>query len=218
MVNHALYAGLQDVGATPFTSDPFHKQILDLKIKRAGSIPETRQILEDRAVQQQVKQNLVALSALSDPGVGLPTLSPKLPLEEVLKYRAKHDEGLREARNYLVLLARRIREAAWTQDFDDELDHDIIPTLIKKLAECKKARDSWLNSTRVKIVLDALNLTVGAAAIIVPLVLSPTSLLPVGAVLGLISTAVIPGSELAFDWKQGKKDAAGNGLHYLLKI
>ncbi len=50
---------------------------------------------------------------------------------------------------------------------------------------------------------------------------SVTLLLPVAVatgVLGLLDGSVIPGAELALDWKNGRQEAMGNGLHYLMKF
>jgi hypothetical protein len=57
---------------------------------------------------------------------------------------------------------------------------------------------------------------VAAAATAVSLVLDPTPLFPVG--LGLLGSVGIPGLELAFDWKDGRKEATENRLHYLLML
>jgi hypothetical protein len=34
----------------------------------------------------------------------------------------------------------------------------------------------------------------------------------------MVGSTVIPGIELAMDWRQGKQESESNGLHYLLEI
>ena len=60
-------------------------------------------------------------------------------------------------------------------------------------------------------------LTAGTASATISLILSATPLMPVAVatgVLGLLDGSVIPGAELALDWKNGRQEAMGNGLHY----
>lgn len=212
MLNHALFGSLLHSGATPLTDDPFHSQVLQLKLQRARQNPEVRQILADRAT----KQNLLAISALSDAQLDLPMISPQVKLEDILEHRQRHASELQQVRDRLGWLARRIREAPYSKEFEAELEHTTIPDIAKDLEEARKARDAWLKSKRGRLALSAAGIAIGAAATIAGLVLSPTPLLPVG--LGLISSAGIPSLELALDWKEGKQAAKENGLHYLLKV
>ena len=76
-------------------------------------------------------------------------------------------------------------------------------------------------SKRGKNALKLGGLTVAAASATLSLAFSVTPLLPVAiatSVLDMVSSIAIPGTELAINWKKGKKEAMGNGLHYLLKI
>ncbi len=212
MVNHALFGGLLHAEATPITDDPFHSQILALKLQRARQIPEVRQILEDRAA----RQDLLAYSTLTDRQLNLPCLSPRMSLEEILEYRQKHDSELEHARERLGWLARRIREQPYSTEFETELERQMIPDIADELEEIRKARDAWLKSKRARLALKAAGIGVAVAATAVSLVLSPTPLLPVG--LGLLGSAGIPGLELALDWKDGRKETTENGLHYLLMV
>jgi hypothetical protein len=212
MLNHALFGSLLHSGATPLTDDPFHSQVLQLKLQRARQNPEVRQILADRAT----KQNLLAISALSDAQLDLPMISPQVKLEDILEHRQRHASELQQVRDRLGWLARRIREAPYSKEFEAELEHTTIPDIAKDLEEARKARDAWLKSKRGRLALSAAGIAIGAAATIAGLVLSPTPLLPVG--LGLISSAGIPSLELALDWKEGKQAAKENGLHYVLKV
>ena len=142
-------------------------------------------------------------------------------MEEILNYRYKHKDTLQQTRQELGWLARKINQTPWSQDFADELEVNTIPKIRDMLVESKKTRDSWLKSERGKIALQATGLAAGAAATTISLVLSATPLLPVAVVtgvLGLVSSAVIPGVELALDWKQGKQKTLENGLHYLLRL
>ena len=118
-------------------------------------------------------------------------------------------------------LARKIRQDPWSEEFAEELDVDAIPRIQGIMEENKKARDSWFKTGRGKKALKFAGLTAGAASVTISLVLSATPLMPVAVVtgvLGLLGGSVIPGAELALDWKNGRDEAMGNGLHYLMKI
>lgn len=221
MVNHALFASILHIGATPLTDDPFHNAVLHCKIKRARQIPEIRDLLEDRARQRKTKADLLAATALTDTQLDLPSVSPQLPLEEILQYRQKHVAELKKTREELRWLAREIETMPWSQGFAGELEHKTIPKIRKMLMECQKARDSWLKSKRARLALKALGLAAGAASATISLVLAPTPLLPVAVAtgaLGLVSGSIIPGAEWVMDWYTGKKVARQNGLHYLLEL
>lgn len=219
MINHALFGGLLHTGATPLTDDTFHNRVLGLKIQRALQMPEVRETLDDRAKQRQLKRDELVMTALTD--LDLAVISPEMPLKEILKYRSDHKDELQQARQELAWLAREISHKPWSTEFADELESKTIPAIHRTLEESKKARDAWLKSKRGKNALKAAGLAVGAAAATMSLVFSATPLLPVAVVtgiLGLVSGTAIPGVELALDWKQGKREAIGNGLHYLLEI
>ncbi|MGH7845742.1 MAG: hypothetical protein ACREQW_11310 [Candidatus Binatia bacterium] len=212
MINHALFAGLLHTKATPVTDDLFHSQVLRLKMKRARQIPDISQILEDRAT----RQNLLVLSTLTDRQLKLPAISARVALEDILQYRHAHATELQHARDRFGWLARQMEETPWSRDFESELEHKMIPQIAEELEKVKQARDSWLKSKRGGIALKAAGIAAGAAATTLSFILDPTPLLPV--VLGLAGSTTFPAIELALDWKQGKKEAMRNGLHYLLKF
>ena len=219
MINHALIGGLLHTGATPLTDDSFHNKVLALKIQRAQKIPEIRDILEDRARLRRLKSNQLAMSTLTD--IDLAVISPEMPMEEILQFRHENEDSLENARGELVRLARKIRQDPWSEEFAEELDVDAIPRIQGIMEENKKARDSWFETGRGKKALKLAGLMAGAASATISLVLSATPLMPVAVVtgvLGLLGGSVIPGAELALDWKKGRQEAMGNGLHYLMKF
>ena len=219
MINHALFGGLMYTGATPLTDDPFHNEVLNLKINRARQIPEVRDILEQRAKQHQLKRDYLAMATLTD--IDLEIISPQMPLQEILEYRSDNKDQLQRARENLGWLSREIRNNPWSRDFADDIESNAIPKIHNILKEAKKSRDSWLKSDKVKKVLKIIGIAAGAAATTLSLVLSASPLMPVGVaigVLGMTGNVAGPGAALAFDWKQGKKEATENGLHYLLSI
>jgi hypothetical protein len=212
MINHALLAGLLHTKATPVTDDPFHNQVLSLKMKRARQIPDVQQIIEDRAT----KQNLLVLSTLTDRQLNLPAISPRVALEEILEYRRGYASELEHARDRFGWLARQMEETPWNREFEQEVDRKWIPQIAQELEGIKQTRDSWLKSKRGGIALKAAGIAAGAAATTLSFIFDPTPLLPV--VLGLAGSGAFPAIELARDWKQGKKEAMKNGLHYLLRF
>ena len=161
----------------------------------------------------------MAATALTDSQLNLPVLSPELPLAEVLEYRQQHDADLRQARDKLGWMARRIGAEPWTMEFAGELEHKTIPDVADQLEEARKARDSWLKSKRGRLALSATGIAVGAAAAVLSVFaapLTPVALATAG--LGLVSGTAIPGAEWVLDWRDGKKTVQENGLHYLLRI
>lgn len=153
--------------------------------------------------------------------VDLAIISPKVPLEEILEYRHAHGAELGRVREELGCLDREIQQNPWDEGFQGVLESKNIPQIQKKLLECKKARDSWFKTVRGRKALKLAGLSLGAAASVISLVFGAAPLLPVAVVtaaLKLTSSKVIPSLELALDWKNGKQEASGNGLHYLLTI
>ena len=218
MMNHALFAGLLHAGATPITDDPFHNRALSLKLRRASQDPVVQKAQADRARARQLKADLLAATTLTDTQLSLPVLSPGTPLEEVLEYRQQHDDALRQARDKLGWMARRIEAEPWSEEFAAELEHKTIPDIAKELDEARKARDAWLKSKRGRLALRATGIAVGATAAVFAFFVAP--LTPVAlatAGLGLASGAAIPGAEWLLDWRDGKKSVQENGLHYLLR-
>lgn len=94
MINHTLFASLLHTGAVPLTDDPFHDQVLRLKLKRAREIPEVRGILDDLAKRLQVKESFLAADTIRDTQLNLPALTPDVPLEEVINFRKRHEDEL----------------------------------------------------------------------------------------------------------------------------
>jgi hypothetical protein len=218
MINHALFAGLLHAGAAPLTDDPFHNQVLKLKMKRARQIPEVRQILEDRAKERKLKQSLLGAGALADRDITLPAISSRIPLPDILEYRYQHRNELEQARGRLAHLARKIRETPWTDEFEAELDAEAIPTVIEEINACRKARDAWVNA-RGSLLLKSLGFVATGAAATLTLMFSATPLLPVAVsigLLGMIGSSIIPGFGAIAEWKSGKQTGE-NGLHYLLR-
>ena len=217
MMNHALFAGLLHAGATPITDDPFHSQALSLKLRRVAQDPAVRQAQADRA--RQLKADLLAAATLTDSQLELPVLSPHLPLEEVLEYRHKHDAELGRARDKLGWIARRIEAEPWSKEFVRQLEHETIPDIADKLDEVRQARDSWLESRRGRLALQAAGIVAGAGAAVLTVFaapLTPVALATAG--LSLASGAAIPGTKLLLDWRDGKRTVQENGLHYLLRL
>jgi len=210
MINHALFASVQYKGAIPLTDDPFHSKVLSLKLKRASELSEVRNIIAERAV----RQNLLAISTLTDTQLNLPALSPQIPLEHILEYRHKHADDLQQARDRLGWIARQIEQNPWSKEFETELEHKTIPAIAKELEEVRKARDTWLKSQRGRLALKAVGIGLGVASTVIGLMLGPSPLLPVA--IALVSSAGIPSIEAALDWRDGKKSTTSNGLHYLL--
>lgn len=217
MMNHALFASLLHSGATPITDDRFHSRALSLKLARAVRDPAVEEARTERA--RQLKVDLLAVTALMDSQLSLPVLSHELPLTEVLEYRQQNEADLRRARDKLGWMARRIEAELWTSEFVDELEHKTIPDIAKELDKTRDARDSWLKSKRGRLALSATGIAVGAAAAVLSVFAAPlTPIALATAGLGLVSGTAIPGAEWLLDWRDGKKSAQENGLHYLLMI
>jgi len=216
MLNHALFAGLLHAGATPITDDSFHSRALSLKLRRAAQEPAVQKTQSDRA--RQLRLDVLATTALTDSQLNLPVLSPELPLAEVLEYRQKHDASLRQARDRLSWVARRIETEPWSKEFAQELEHKTIPDLANELDAARKARDAWLSSKRGRLALSATGIAAGAAAAVLSLFVGPhTPIALATAGFGLASGTAIPGVEWLLDWHDGKKGVQENGLHYLLQ-
>jgi len=219
MMNHALFAGLLHAGATPITDDAFHSRALAHKLQRATQEPTIRQAIADRAARRQLKAGALAAAALTDTQIQLPILNPAFPLAEVLEYRQTHAAALQQAREKMGWMARCIEAEPWSKEFAAELEHKTIPDVAKELDEVRKARDAWLKSTRGRLALSATGIVVGAATAVLSVfaaTLTPVALATAG--LGLISGTAIPGAEWLLDWRDGKKTAQENGLHYLLMV
>lgn len=219
MMNHALFAGLLHSDATPITDDPFHNRVLSSKLHRMVQHPFLRDVIADRARTRHVKAATLAATALTDPQLKLPVLSPEVSLDEVLEYRNKHDAALQAARDKLGWMARRIEAEPWTEDFAKELEHQTIPDIATQLSEARKARDAWLKNRRGRLSLQAAGVAAGAATAVLAIFAEPMTPIALAAAgSSLASSAVIPGVEWLFDWRDGKKTTQENGLHYLLQF
>lgn len=208
MMNHALFAGLLHTEATPITDDPFHNKVLNYKINRALQTGEVQDVLEDRARQRNLKRDLLVTTMLTDIDLGF--IPPAMSVEGILKYRNKHEAELQQARDRLGWLAREIRESPWSKEYADEIDHVTIPKIHKELEPVRKSWASWLKTA---------GFVAGGVAAVISLTTTP--LVPVAVVIGMMGMTkdvVIPGIEHFLDWKQGKKEATGNGLHYFIKL
>jgi hypothetical protein len=220
MINHALFAGLLHAEATPITDDPFHKKVLEHKIKRAAQIPMVRDVLEDRFRSPKLKNDFFAHYLLTDKEIKLPAMSDKLRLEDIYRFREDHQDDLEQARRKITQLSRAIMEIPLSDGYSKEVDAAMVG-VDKELEEAEKARNAWLKSKRGKNALRATGIAVGAAAATLSIVFSVTPLAPIGlaiAGLGLLGDHVIPGFELFTDWKKEKAESLDNGLHYFLEL
>jgi hypothetical protein len=216
MLNHALFGGLLYTGSTPLTDNRFHSQVLALKMRRAMKIPAVREVYEDLVRQRQLKADLLVASALTDSQLKLPVLNPKMPLEEVLEYRAKYADALQEARDKLGWMARRIEAEPWSDEFASELEHKTIPDIADELKEVRKARDSYLKSRRRRALVGG-GVVVSAATVLLTVFAAPiTPVALVIAGLSLYTGVAIPGAEWLLNRSDDKKTMQENGLHYLL--
>jgi hypothetical protein len=215
MMNHALFAGLLQAGATPISDDPFHSQALALKLERAAQEPAIQQAIADRAARRQLKAGALAGAALTDTEIKLPILNPAMPLAEVLEYRQRNPEALARVRDKLGLMAQRIQAEPWSADFAHEIETQTLPDLIKQLGLAAESRNAWLGT---KQWLTAAGITVGAASAVLAVVIAPITPVALAvAGLGLVSGTALPGAEWLIDWRNGKKTSQENGLHYLLR-
>lgn len=215
MINHALFGGLLQKGATPLTDEPFHRDVLNLKIQRAIRRPQIRMVLEDQAKKLQLKQNIFSSSLMTDWKIKLPALSPKLSLASILEYRHEHESELQEARLRLSQISREINENPWSDDFAKQVDAKLGETE-HELHDLQKQRDDWLKKRSGKTALKAAGILAGAGGATLSLMLSPTPLMPVLLCLSLIGGVVVPGLEIYREWIDKKEELANNGLHYFI--
>jgi hypothetical protein len=210
MINHALFGGLLHTGATSLTYDSFHNKALALKIQRAQKIPGIRDILEDRARLRRLKSNQLAMSTLMD--IDLVVISPELPMEKILQFRHENEDDLKKAREELVRLALKIRQNPWSVEFTEKPDVDVILNIQGIMEENKKARDSWFKKGRGKKAFEFSGPTASAASATISLALSAVTLILVAVatgILGWLGGSIIPGADLALDWKNGRMRQTG---------
>jgi hypothetical protein len=217
MMNHALFAGLLHANATPITDDPFHNEVLALKLRRAAQHPMIQKAQADNVRARQLKADILAATALTDPQLDLPILNPDLPLEAVWEYRQSHGDALGPARNKLGRMARRIETEPWSEQFANEIEHTTIPDIADELDGARKARDAWLRSKRGRMAVKAAGVVVGAAGAVLTVVAAPVTPIALAtAGLSFAAGAAIPGADALLDWLHGKRTAQANGLHYLV--
>lgn len=215
MINHALFGGLLQKGATPLTDELFHKDVLNLKIQRAIHHPQIRQVLEDQAEKLQLKQNIFSSALMTDWKIKLPVLSPALSLASILEYRHEHETELQEARQRLSEIAREIGEDPWSDDFAELVNAKLGQTE-HELRDLQKQRDDWLKRESVRTALKVAGIAASAGGATLSLMLSPTPLMPVLLCLSLVGGVVVPGLEIYREWMDEKSKFAGNGLHYFI--
>jgi hypothetical protein len=204
MINHALFGGLLYKEATPLTDEYFHNRILNLKIERANSMPQIRQILDNIERTRQVKKNQLALTTLRD--IDLAIIPPELPFQKIIEYRHDHEKELENTRQELGNLARTIKETPWSKEFADKLETEIIPNkLYPNLAKGKESQKSWLSKHKKEIV------QIGSTAAAIGITI--TAGVPVDIPSLITSSATIATSGMDMI---GKGDQ--NGFHYLMNI
>ncbi|MCB9157642.1 MAG: hypothetical protein H6645_11065 [Caldilineaceae bacterium] len=205
MLNHALVGGMLHSHAVPITDDPLHNRILNYKLQHAQKTPKIQAIIADRMQQQKIAASKVALQSLTDLQLG--AIPQEMSLESILEYRSIYKGELDAARKELSMMARKINQRPWTQEFENELFHKTIPELHEALQPVKGSWDSWLKGA---------GLVLGGAVVVLELFANPvTSIALAVAGLTVAKDAGIGGMQLYQDWKTGKEQ---NGLHYLLRL
>lgn len=215
MINHALFGGLLETGATPITDDRFHHDVLSYKIARARNRPEVRRLLEDLAASTQIKTNFLTTRVFQEEKlqVELPSLSPEVPIERLLKYRQKHVAELEAARRELAWLAQEIAQGPWTEAFEETIDREYLPKRVRPLlTECKKSRGSWLKAAGLTATLAgaAIDLLIGGQ----PLV----SFAAASAALAVVGDDLIPFVSELQSIRGDSRKAKGYGLQYFMKV
>jgi hypothetical protein len=205
MLNHALVGGILHAGAAPITDDEIHSSILNHKLSQAQQqVPEIRAAVADRQAKLKLASAKLAAQALADIDLGV--IPADMQLETILDYRRRYAGELQTARDKLQWMAREITHQPWTQEFEDDVFHKVIPELNKALEPARSSWSGWLKPTA---------LALGAAATVLGIFANPLTSVAV-AVAGLtITKGGIAGLDLYQDWKQGKTQ---NGLHYLLRL
>jgi hypothetical protein len=207
MLNHALFAGLLLTDATPLTDDEFHHKVFEHKIARARADARIGKQIEERMQQRRLRHDQLARTVLTDVELGL--LPDNVPLEKILRFRLDHGDELRQAREFLGVFARRVKEEPWSPEFAEHVDHDIMPGIQQAVISAKQSWGAWLK---------AVGLGATTAGAVISLMVAPTPLAPVTILLGalpLVTGVAIPGLQL---FRERKGTAYENGLHYMLKF
>lgn len=205
MLNHALVGSLLYADAVPVTDEAIHSRLLNYKLQKAQQIPEIKAVLEQRQKQQQFAHASAAIQALTDLEFGV--IPDDLSMEQILKYRQKHQGELEQVRDKLAWMTREISEQPWTKEFDDEVYHKLIPDLNKAMQPAQQSWSAWIKMAGI---------TAGGVAVALGIFGSPLTPVAVGvAGLTLGKDVGLGGFEWYRDWKNGKSQ---NGLHYLMKL
>lgn len=208
MINHALVSGLLYKGATPITDDKFHFDAFKLKFKRAMDNPEIKEILEDIYSVDKINETLLVMQAFKDPRLELATIPNSFSLEEILKYRFKHENDLKECRKALCLMTSKIQNTPWSPNFEREIHREIISEKVAPaLLQAKQTRDEWMRS---KMLDPAIPASLGG---LVSLIAATTPLLPLSLVIAGATTVLTVRS-----WLKKRKAPVGNGLHYFVDL
>lgn len=67
-------------------------------------------------------------------------------------YGQSHEAALRQARENLGWMARRIEAEPWSDEFAKDLNCKTIPDFANALSEAGRVRDSWLKSRRIRSI------------------------------------------------------------------
>jgi hypothetical protein len=215
MINHALFGGLVEAGATPITDDQFHHSILSYKIKRARNHPQVHRLLEDLEISTKIKANFLTTRVFQEEKlqVELPSFSPNMPMEQLLKYRHKHSAELEGARREFSWLAQQVAQAPWTEEFEETIYREYLPNRIRPLLEeCGNSSRSWLKTA---------GMAAGLAGATIALLIGGQPLLSLttaSAALAVVGHDVVPlASELKSLISDPRK-AKGYGLQYFMKV
>jgi len=205
MLNHALVGSLLYADAVPVTDEAIHSRLLNYKLQKAQQIPEIKAVLEQRQKQQQFAHASATIQALTDLELGV--IPDDLSMEQILKYRLKHQNELEQVRDKLAWMTREISEQPWTKEFDDEVYHKLIPDLNKAMQPAQQSWSAWI---------DMAGIAIGGVAVALGIFGSPLTPVAVGvAGLTLGKDVGLGGFKWYQDWKSGKSQ---NGLHYLMKL
>lgn len=205
MLNHALIGSLLYTDAVPLTDELIHSKLLNYKLKKAQQVPEIRAVIEDRRSKLDYAHASAAVQALSDIDLGV--IPTEMSLERFLEYRTRHKDELAAARDKLDWMVREINQQPWTTEFDDEINHKLIPQLHDAMKPVQKSWSKWTTAAGIAL---------GGAAVALGIFGSPLTPVAVGVAGLTVAKDVGLGG---FDWYQDWKNAKSqNGLHYLMKL
>ena len=96
-------------------------------------------------------------------------------------------------------------EEPWSQEIQDEVEHNVIRDIAEELEVCRKTRDDWLKEKK-RLMIKAGGIAMGAASSTLAILAAP--LTPIALTTGALTLATgtaIPGLEWLLDGKDGKK-------------